>query len=164
MKHVKMAVTFRFGSVDISKDFLKKLKLEYGSTYSFGLSYGKPLTFKNVPYKPFKLIMKNVQKGPVIITGNAFNNYEFPFLDLINDINIGEEGEVVKYKYILYTCIWYLVFESDIIQGIIRNSQRIEGVKIYSDSFVRDSVYRVIKISLTCTKIIKDDLSIKESN
>jgi len=103
---VKVVVTFRGGHVDISKDFLKELKLESGSTYSFGVSDGKPLTFKNVSYKPFKLIMENVQKGPVIFKGNAFNNYEFPFLDLfVNDISIGEEGEVVKYTDILYICI-----------------------------------------------------------
>jgi len=161
---VKVVVTFRGGHVDISKDFLKELKLESGSTYSFGVSDGKPLTFKNVSYKPFKLIMENVKKGPVIFKGNAFNNYEFPFLDLfVNDISIGEEGEVVKYTDILYICIWSLVYQSDIIQGNIRNRQNIEYAEVYSDSYLKDPVYDVLNISLTCTKIIKDDLSIKES-
>jgi hypothetical protein len=167
MKHVKLVVSIRYAYLDISRDFLKELKLESGSIYSFGITYGKPLTYKNVPYKPFKLIMKNIKKGPVMIQGSAFNNYEFPFLDSdYNILFIGEEGEVVKYKDILYGCILDLVFYSDIMQGNMKNraDKPTNFGTSYPDSYIIDPVYDVMDMSLTCTKIIKDDLSNTESN
>lgn len=57
IKIVNLSVRLCGFTVDIYKDFLKELNLEYGSTYSFIVSYGKPLTFKGVPYDPFKLTM-----------------------------------------------------------------------------------------------------------
>lgn len=167
---VNLVVSFCRFYMNISDDFFKELKLESGSTYSFVVSDGKPLTFKNVPYKPFKLTMENINEGPVIIKSSVFYNSELPLSDWNNNtLSIGEKGKVVKYKDLLYTCIWSLVFRSDIIQGNLKNRQYIEteGGTYYPKSSIiypNDRTNDVINMSLACTKITKDDLSITESN
>jgi hypothetical protein len=54
------------------------LDLVHGSTYSFVVSYGVPLTFKGVPFDPITLTVLDVKEGPVTIKSSIFYKYLFP--------------------------------------------------------------------------------------
>jgi hypothetical protein len=106
IKYVNLSVSFVGFTTDISKDFIKELKLESGSTYSFVVSYGKPLTFKGVPYNPFKLTMEDIKEGPIRIKSSIFYFSELPLSHKGNGTTwCGMKGKVVKYEELLYTCI-----------------------------------------------------------
>jgi hypothetical protein len=106
IKYVNLSVSFLAFTTDISKDFIKELKLEYGLTYSFVVSYGKPLTFKGVPYNPFKLTMEDIKEGPVTIKSSIFYSSELPLTFKGNGTtSFGMKGKVVKYEELLFTCI-----------------------------------------------------------
>jgi len=72
IKYVNLPVSIK-GFVDVPKDYINDLELEYGSTYSFIISYGNPLTNKGVPYAPLKLTMVDF-KGLLYIKETILNN------------------------------------------------------------------------------------------
>jgi hypothetical protein len=76
VKYVDLPVRLIGFCADTSKDFIKDLNLEYGSSYSFIVSYGTPLTFKGLPYNPLNLTMEDIKEGPVTIKSSIFYNYD----------------------------------------------------------------------------------------
>jgi hypothetical protein len=106
-KIVNLPVRLSGFTVDISKDFIKELDLEYGFTYSFIVSYGKPLTFKGVPYDPFKLTMEDIKGNFVTIKSHIFYNSNIPVSESSRNGKIYAYGKggVLKYDELLYTCI-----------------------------------------------------------
>jgi len=106
IKIVDLPVRLVSFTVDIPKDFIKKLDLEYGSTYSFIVSYGIPLTFKGVPYNPLELKIENKKEGPITIKSHIFYCSEIPLSWGKNSqTSLGFKGKEVKYEDILHTCI-----------------------------------------------------------
>jgi hypothetical protein len=104
IKNVDLSVYLNSFCVDISKDFIQELNLEYGSTYSFIVSYGKPLTFKGVPYNPLKLTMEDIKEGPITIKSSIFYCRNLPLSYKGNGTtSFGMKGKVVKYEELLYT-------------------------------------------------------------
>jgi len=146
IKYVNLPVNIK-SYVRIPKDYINNLELEYGSTYSFIISYGYPLTNKGIPYNPLKLTMVDT-KGPLYIQNSVLkdtsisNGWTLDDYTLIyenvkgwkNTISVGKKGELVSYKEILYASIWALVTKSDLIRGIDANS-------IYETK--RDTVVRI---------------------
>lgn len=65
IKCVNLSVSFVGFTTDISNGIINELNLEYGSTYSLVVSYGKPLKIKGLPYNPLKLTMENIKEGPI---------------------------------------------------------------------------------------------------
>jgi hypothetical protein len=134
IKYVNLPVNIK-NFVDIKKDYINDLELEYGSTYSFIISYGNPLTNRGVPYAPLKLTMIDI-KGPLYIQNSVLkdtsikNGWTLDDYTLIyenvkgwkNTISVGEKGELVNYKEILGASIWALVTKSDLIRGIDANN------------------------------------------
>jgi hypothetical protein len=104
-KCINLPVKFTGPFVDFSKDFIKELNLEYGSTYSFMISYGVPLTFKGVPYNPLTLTINNAEEGPVKIKSSIFYSYQLSDARNKCSTSCGSRGKVVKYEDILHTCI-----------------------------------------------------------
>jgi hypothetical protein len=72
IKYVNLPVNIK-NFVDIKKDYINDLELEYGSTYSFIISYGNPLTNRGVPYAPLKLTMIDI-KGPLYIQNSVLKD------------------------------------------------------------------------------------------
>jgi hypothetical protein len=106
IKNIDLAVGLVAFTVDFSKDFFQELDLEYGSTYSFKVSYGVPLTFKGVPYNPLELKIENKKEGPITIKSPIFYNSNFSLDDESNGtVRLGYNGKEVKYEDILHTCI-----------------------------------------------------------
>lgn len=172
-KSVNLPVKIVGYCVDISKDFIKELNLEYDSTYSFIVSYETTvLSFKGVPYNPIKLTIKDVKEGPVHIKSSIFYSYKLPSFMNDGTTSCGLPGKAVKYEEILHTCIWGLVSRSDIVKGIIENRKFKISEKNTSifpgegPTFIYPGVpgYDVINMSLACSKSTKDDLSIVKSN
>lgn len=98
-KCVDLSVYLKSFCVDISKDFIKELDLEYGLTYFFIVSYGKPLTFKGLPYNPLKLTMEDIKEGPITIKSSIFYSCNLPLSYKGNGItSLGKKGQVVKYE------------------------------------------------------------------
>jgi hypothetical protein len=179
IKIVNLSVRLCGFTVDISKDFLKELDLEYGSTYSFIVSYGKPLTFKAVPYDPFKLTMEDIKVKDrcVPIKSHIFYNSNIPLSESSRNGKIyayGKDG-VLKYDELLHTCIWGLVSRSDIVKGILEN--RTYRVSDNNTSFFIDDDENVptfrtpnvpgydnMDMSIACCKITKGDLSNEKPN
>lgn len=175
VKYVDLSVHLNSFCVDISKDFIKELNLEYGSTYSFLVSYGKPLSFKGLAYNSLKLTMEDIKEGPLTIKSSIFYSRNLPLSYKSNGmISFGMKGKVIKYEELLYMCIWSLVSRSDIVKGIIENrhyrvsdnNTSIFGGKKDEPTFITPNVpgHDVINMSLACCKITKDDLVIEKSN
>jgi hypothetical protein len=72
IKYVNLPVSIK-GYVDVPKDYINNLDLEYGSTYSFIISYGNPLTNKGMPYAPLKLTMIDI-KGPLCVKNSILKD------------------------------------------------------------------------------------------
>jgi hypothetical protein len=178
---VDLSVRLVAFTVDISKDYIQELDIEYGSTYSFIVSYGIPLTFKGVPYNPLELKIENIKEGPITLKSSIFYNSNFPLDDESNGtVRLGYNGKEVKYEEILYTAIWGLVSKSDLLKGIMINRRyRVSdnNTSIFRDmddngndenapTFITPGVpgYDTMKMSLACYKITKDVLSIEDKN
>jgi hypothetical protein len=72
IKYVNLPVKIN-GYVDLKKNYINDLELEYGSTYSFIISYGNPLTNKGVPYTPLNLTMVDI-KGPLSVKNSILKD------------------------------------------------------------------------------------------
>ncbi len=164
VKYVNLSVQLNGCCADITEDFIKELDLEYGSTYSFLVSNGLPLSFQGIPYKPLKLTMED-KEGPIIIKSPIFYMRNLPLSYKSNGMTtIGwKKGKVVKYERILHTCIWGLVSKSDIIKGIIENRHYRASD---NPSFIVPNVtgHDVINMTLACSKITKGDFVNEKSN
>lgn len=133
IKYVNLPVPIK-EFVFSAKDFINDLELEYGSTYSFIISYGNPLTNRGVPYPPLKLTMVDT-KGPFYINkcilkdtsssdGWTLNDYTLIYDNGKGWKNIacGEKGKILSYKDLLSTSIWAMVTKSDLMTGIYANN------------------------------------------
>ena len=160
VKYVNLTVQLNAFCVDIPKDYIKELYLEYGSTYSFLVSNGLPLSFQGVPYKPLNLTMED-KVGPINLKSPIFYKADYSLSDTYNGI-ITIDGKLVKYEEMLHTCIWALVSRSDIIEGIIENRRfRVNDIPNYIWSNIPG--YDVINMTLACSKITKEVL-VNEKN
>jgi hypothetical protein len=72
IKYVNLPVNIK-NFVDIKKYYINDLELEYGSTYSFIISYGNPLTNKGVPYAPLNLTMVD-SKGLIYLNNTIIKD------------------------------------------------------------------------------------------
>ncbi len=157
IKYVNLPVSIK-GFVDVPKDYINDLELEYGSTYSFIISYGNPLTNKGVPYAPLKLTMVDF-KGLLYIKETILNNTSSSNGWTLDDYSLiynkgysicGTKGEILSYKNLLHTSIWALVSRSDLIKGILVNRTYETGRDTVVSLGVPD--YNVLNMSLAYYK------------
>lgn len=162
VKYIDLPVSIK-GYVDVSKDYLEDLELEYGSTYSFIISYGYPLTNKGVPYAPLTLTMVDV-KGLLYIRNSTLKDTSSSDGWMLDDDTLtydkgysvcGRKGEILSYKELLHTNIWALVSRSDLVKGILANCTYDTGRGTVVSLGVPG--YNILKMSLAYYKSSEDN-------